>query len=111
MPQAEVDALLDESTGLYNFVSLVKKGIFYSFSMAKTSWISAEHFEHNINSVLDDVKIENTAIPFAAVATDINRGEEVILRNGSLRTAVSASISSGACSCTSNGWRSGNSVG
>ena len=76
---------------LYNFVSLVKRGIFYSFSMAKTSWISAEHFEHNINSILDDVQIEDTAIPFAAVATDINRGEEVILRHGSLRTAVSAS--------------------
>ncbi len=75
---------------LYNFVSLVKKGIFYSFSMAKTSWISAEHFEHNINSILDDVRIESTSIPFAAVATDLNRGEEVILREGSLRTAVSA---------------------
>jgi NTE family protein len=76
---------------LYNFVSLVKKGIFYSFSMAKTSWISAEHFEHNINSILDDVRIENTAIPFAAVATDINRGEEIVLREGPLRAAVSAS--------------------
>jgi len=76
---------------LYNFVSLVKKGIFYSFSMAKTSWISAEHFEHNINSILDDVRVESTAIPFAAVATDLNRGEEVILREGSLRGAVSAS--------------------
>jgi len=76
---------------LYNFMSLIKKGIFYSFSMAKTSWISAEHFEHNINSVLDDVRIENTAIPFAAVATDINRGEEVILNEGPLRSAVSAS--------------------
>jgi len=76
---------------LYNFMSLVKRGIFYSFSMAKTSWISAEHFEHNINAILDDVRIEDTAIPFAAVATDINRGQEVILREGSLRTAVSAS--------------------
>ncbi len=76
---------------LYNFVSLIKKGIFYSFSMAKTSWISAEHFEHNINSVLDDVRIEDTAVAFAAVATDLNRGEEVVLRHGSLRRAVSAS--------------------
>src|SRR2546428_13922004 len=59
--------------------------------MAKTSWISAEHFEHNIKSNLDDVRIEAPSIPFAAVATDINRGEEVILREGSLRAAVSAS--------------------
>ncbi len=75
----------------YNFISLVKKGIFYSFSMAKTSWISAEHFEHNINSLLDDVQIEQTRIPFAACAADITRGEEVLLQNGSLRRAVSAS--------------------
>ncbi|HXH28584.1 MAG TPA: patatin-like phospholipase family protein [Candidatus Polarisedimenticolia bacterium] len=75
----------------YNFISLVKKGIFYSFSMAKRSWISAEQFEHNINGVLDDVAIEQTTIPFAAVAADILKGEEVVLRNGSLRRAVSAS--------------------
>jgi NTE family protein len=75
----------------YNFISLVKKGIFYSFSMAKTAWISAEHFEHNINGLLDDVRIEETKIPFAACAADINRGEEVILQEGSLRRAVSAS--------------------
>ena len=76
---------------LYNFVSLIKKGIFYSFSMAKTSWISAEHFEHNINGILDDVRLDETKIPFAAVATDINRGEEVVLREGLLRHVVSAS--------------------
>ncbi|HEX9426148.1 MAG TPA: patatin-like phospholipase family protein [Candidatus Polarisedimenticolia bacterium] len=76
---------------LYNFISLVKKGIFYSFSMAKTSFISAEHFEHNINSLLDDVPIESTRIPFAACAADITRGREVMLRSGPLRRAVSAS--------------------
>ncbi len=76
---------------LDSFVSLIKKGIFYSFSMAKTSWISAEHFEHNINGILDDVRMDQTKIPFAAVATDINRGEEVVLREGLLRHVVSAS--------------------
>ena len=76
---------------LYNFMSLVKKGIFYSFSMAKTSWISAQQFEHDINALLDDVAIENTPIPFTATATDINTGEEVLLTHGSLRRAVSAS--------------------
>jgi NTE family protein len=75
----------------YNFIALIKKGIFFSFSMAKTSWFSAEQFEHNINAILDDVTIDKTGIPFAAVATDINRGEEVVLKSGSLRKAVSAS--------------------
>ncbi|MFQ5876950.1 MAG: patatin-like phospholipase family protein [Acidobacteriota bacterium] len=76
---------------LYSFLTLVKKGIFYSYSMAKTSWISAEHFEHNINGVLDDVPIERAAIPFAAVAADIATGREVLLTDGPLRLAVSAS--------------------
>jgi NTE family protein len=75
----------------YNFISLVKKGIFYSFSMAKTSWISAEQFEHNINALLDDVTIEQTRIPFAAAAADILKGEEIVLTAGSLRRSVSAS--------------------
>jgi NTE family protein len=75
----------------YNFISLLKRGIFYSFTMAKTSWVSAQHFEHNINGVLDDVNLEQTQIPFAVVATDITRGKEVVLRSGSLRRAVSAS--------------------
>jgi NTE family protein len=72
-------------------VTLLKKGIFYSFSMAKTSWVSAEYFEHNINALLDDVGIQDTPIPFAAVAADILRGDQVVLREGRLRRAVSAS--------------------
>ena len=71
--------------------SLIKRGIFYSVSVAKPSFVSAQHFEHNINGVLDDVRIEQTAIPFAAVAADIHRGHQVLLRSGSLRRAVSAS--------------------
>lgn len=76
---------------LNSVMSLIKRGIFYTVSMAKSSFVSAEHFEHNINSLLDDVRIEQTAIPFAAVAADINRGEQVVLKSGSLRRAVSAS--------------------
>lgn len=72
-------------------VTLLKKGIFYSFSMAKTSWVSAEYFEHNINALLDDVLIEETGIPFCAMAADILQGREVLLRSGRLRRAVSAS--------------------
>jgi len=71
--------------------TLIKRGIFYSVSMAKSSFVSAQSFEHNINGVLDDVRIEETAIPFAAIAADIHRGQQVMLQSGSLRRAVSAS--------------------
>ena len=72
-------------------VTLLKKGIFYSFTMAKTSWVSAQYFEHNINALLDDIDIGETGIPFGAVTADIITGEEVVLREGRLRQAVSAS--------------------
>ena len=72
-------------------VTLFKKGIFYSFSMAKTSWVSAEYFEHNINALLDDVNIEQTTIPFHAVCADMLSGAPVVLSRGGLRRAVSAS--------------------
>src|SRR5215831_15058128 len=72
-------------------VTLLKKGIFYSFTLAKTSWVSAEHFEHNINALLDDVAIEETPIAFRAVAADLLSGGPIVLRSGRLRAAVSAS--------------------
>jgi len=72
-------------------VTLFKKGIFYSFSMAKTSWVSAEYFEHNINALLDDVSVEETVIPFHAVCADMLTGSPVVLSRGRLRRVVSAS--------------------
>lgn len=72
-------------------VTLFKKGIFYSFSVAKTSWVSAEYFEHNINALLDDIAIDQVAIPFHAVAADMLTGDLVTLSQGGLRRAVSAS--------------------
>jgi len=72
-------------------VTLLKKGLFYSFSVAKTSWVSAEYFEHNINALLDDVGVDQTGISFCAVAADLLGGGPVVLRQGGLRAAVSAS--------------------
>ncbi len=76
---------------LYSVSNLVRKGIFYSLSVAKTSFISAEHFAHNINSLLDDLPVEKTPIPFAPLAVDIDTAEEVMFTSGSLRRAVAAS--------------------
>jgi NTE family protein len=76
---------------LYSVSNLVRKGIFYSLSVAKTSFISAEHFAHNINSLLDDLPIEKTSIPFSPLAVDIDTAEEVMFTSGSLRRAVAAS--------------------
>jgi NTE family protein len=40
-----------------------------------------------------DRRIEELPIPFVAVATDIDRGERVLLREGSLVEAIRASFS------------------
>jgi len=45
-----------------------------------------------INELVGDVKIENLKIPFAAVATDLVTGEEVVFDKGLLKDAIMASI-------------------
>lgn len=73
------------------FASFIKKGIFYSQSLTKRAPISEENFAQNINFLLDDVEIEQTQIPLAIIALDLISGQEVVMRKGSLRKAVSAS--------------------
>jgi len=85
------DSRKGEPSLLYSVGDLIKKGIFYSFSMTRNSFISRENFLHNIYSLIEDVKIENCRLPFAAVAADIETGEGVLLSSGSLRHAICAS--------------------
>jgi len=73
------------------FTSFIKKGFFYSQSLTKRAPISEESFAQNINFLLDDVEIQQTRIPLAVIALDLKSAEEVVLREGSLRKAVSAS--------------------
>ena len=73
------------------FAGFIKKGIFYSQALTKRAPISEEDFAQNINFLLDNVEIQQTKIPLAVIALDLNLAEEVVLRKGSLRKAVSAS--------------------
>ena len=73
------------------FASFIKKGIFYSQSLTKRAPVSEESFSQNINLLVDDVEIQQTQIPLAVVALDLKSGQEVVLREGPLRTAVKAS--------------------
>jgi NTE family protein len=73
------------------FASFIKKGIFYSQSLTKRAPISEESFSQNINFLLDDVEIQQTRIPLAIIALDLKSAKEVVMREGSLRTAVKAS--------------------
>jgi NTE family protein len=56
-------------------------------------WLSFEKMEHWITDMIGDVDIRDLTIPFAAVATDIETGERVILREGPVSKIVRASCS------------------
>lgn len=71
--------------------AIIKRGIFYSQTLYKVSFMSAEALAHNINSLLPDVDIREARQSFAAVAADLVTGHEVVFRCGPLRKVVSAS--------------------
>jgi NTE family protein len=73
------------------FACFIRKGIFYSQSLTRPAPISEENFSRNINFLLEDKSLEETAIPLAVVALDLKSCREVILQKGSIRRAVSAS--------------------
>jgi NTE family protein len=76
---------------LYNVSNLIKRGIFYSVQMTRTSFVSMENFRHNVERLLPDMRIERTRIHLVPVATDLETGEEVLLTTGPLRQVVMAS--------------------
>ncbi|MCD6353579.1 MAG: patatin-like phospholipase family protein [Proteobacteria bacterium] len=60
-------------------------------AMFKLGILSQEDFRPMIEHFLPDILIEDTKIPFRAMATDLVRGELVTFSHGSLRDAVAAS--------------------
>lgn len=75
----------------HRFAAFIRKGYFYSQSLTRKAPVSEENFAENINFLLDSVGIEETQIPLSVVTLDLKTGKEVVLREGSLRKAVSAS--------------------
>lgn len=75
----------------YKFTHHVKKNFFYNLSLSRKSLISEEEFQRHIEALIDDIDIRETRVRFAAVATDLTSGSEVVLKTGPLRRAVSAS--------------------
>jgi NTE family protein len=59
----------------------------------RLGFLDAGRLEQLLNRILGDRRIEDLAMPFAAVATDIETGKVVILRQGPLARAVRASCS------------------
>jgi NTE family protein len=75
----------------YKFTHHVKKNFFYNLSLTRRSLISEEEFRGHIEALIDDIDMRETPLRFAAVATDLTSGSEVLFRTGPIRRAVSAS--------------------
>ena len=63
------------------------------FSLSKNHLVKGEKVMDAIKERVPEVDIESLPIPFAAVATDLYTGEEVVFRKGPLFEAIRASIS------------------
>jgi NTE family protein len=59
----------------------------------RSGFIEGDRIINHFRKNFSDARIEELAIPFAAVATDIMTGREIWLQDGSLMDAVRASIS------------------
>jgi NTE family protein len=81
-----------EELGLTKRIQSFLKNRYYVVqAMFKPGILSNEEFQKTINYFIPDIQIEETPIPFRAVATDLVSGQQIIFSKGSLRQAVGAS--------------------
>lgn len=74
-----------------NLKSYLQKGIFWGISLRRSSFISEQDYIDHISRLFEEKGIEETVIPFFAVAADLAHGNEVVLSQGSIRRAIAAS--------------------
>ena len=70
---------------------LAKMGKFFATTLFKESFIDPKQFDRNVAALLPDRLIEESPVPLAIVATDLDTCREVVLTSGPLRRAVKAS--------------------
>jgi len=76
---------------LHRMSLALEKSDIIDFTVPDNGFIKGEKLEKYVNSALRYAPMESLRIPFFAVATDIQRGEEVIFGTGNTGTAVRAS--------------------
>jgi len=62
-------------------------------SFPKGGLLEGRKIKHFIENYLDEMTFKDLKIPFAVVATDLKKGERVIIKEGDLSLAIRASIS------------------
>lgn len=68
-------------------------GLFFEFGMHRDGLVKGTRVMECLGKLLPDCRIEDLPVKFAAVATDIETGEPVVMDRGSLLSAIRASIS------------------
>lgn len=71
----------------------LEKGDIIDFTIPDNGFIKGEKLEEFINTTMKNTPLEKLRIPFYAVATDIQSGQEVVFGKGNTGTAVRASCS------------------
>jgi NTE family protein len=93
---SELKAMGDAESGAEQRVSrriqtYFKTKIRLAQALFRPGILPIKDMEKFINFFIPDIQIEETAIPFRAMATDLKTGELVIFRKGSLRRSLLAS--------------------
>jgi NTE family protein len=80
-----------KSDFLSRVVRIALKEMFLSYAMFKNALLSENDLRACVEAFVDDTKIDDTTIPFAATAVDLISGSQVLLTKGSIIQAVMAS--------------------
>ena len=62
-------------------------------ALSKSGLIRGRKFSNMLRSIMGDIKFQDLEIPFACSTTDIESGQEVVIRQGLVREGVRASCS------------------
>ncbi len=70
---------------------LARRGVFNALMVTKTALVNEKTAASSYAYLIEDLGLEQTRIPFAAVALDLKTGEPVVLNQGRLRDVIAAS--------------------
>lgn len=76
---------------LADMARMARRGVFNALMITKTSLVSEKVAASSYAFLIENLKVEETRIPFAVVSLDLKSGEAVILKKGRLRDVVAAS--------------------
>ncbi len=83
----------DRHNFLDQWINKAKRNYILSRTITRESVLPETVLREALSYLIDEVDIAGCRIPFRAVATDIRNGDVVVIKSGSLTTAVAASSS------------------